>query len=164
MTLDCNTPAGQLAIAQQHEALRAACRYFNAQVAITDDTSSASVDAVLIMDGCVSAVVEVKCRMLTVQTLEQFGSLLITEQKLVDLRQAARLLCAEGFVFAYLTRDAVVAYWKICDDAGVRTLEYETKTTATKATVNGGEALRLNAFLPYNQARFFPVAHERRAT
>jgi hypothetical protein len=157
VSLDCLTLAGRASTALQHRALSAAQRHFKVDVAPTDDLSSAAVDAVLMKDGVIAGIVEVKSRRLTVEGLQAMGSLLISENKLEALRKLAPMLSAEGFVFAYLTLAQVVAWWRVCDEHGHPYFLYQTAVTRTQATVNGGVADRLNAFLPVEHAGYFRV-------
>jgi hypothetical protein len=52
-----------------------------------------------------------------------------------------------------LEKSSLVLYWKITDNEGNYCFEFEKRKQITRATVNGGIANRMNAYLPYSQAK-----------
>ena len=153
MSLDCNTPAAVAFIDAQRLVLARIAEKFGVRVIVTDDTSAAALDAVIEKNGVVAAVAEVKSRRMSFDDLERFGTYLITAEKLEQMSRAARLLCAEGFLFVHLRVDDVIVYWRVCDDVGNFCFQFERRKTETQKTVNGGIVVRMNAYLPLSEAR-----------
>ena len=105
--------AAQPFIDAQHAISRRIAGHFGVRVIPTDDTSYAEVDAVIEKDGMIAAVAEIKSRRMSLEALTHMGSALITEHKLNSMCQAARLLCAEGFLFYHLREGDALMYWQI---------------------------------------------------
>jgi len=97
------------------------------------------------------AVAEMKWRgeSLTLETLRRFGTYLITHRKLQRGRVAARLLHVPLFLIVGLA-DCTV-WWKVADADGAWCEDPDVQRTRTQATVNGGTALRWNAYLSLSQ-------------
>jgi predicted transcriptional regulator len=100
------------------------------------------------------AVAEMKCRSMT---LEEFnvrcaGELLVTFDKLVAGREAARILRVPFWVLLWLSQDRVLLRQTIADAAGEFVANFRTSNTVTAATINGGEATRCNAFVWFGNA------------
>lgn len=146
--MDILTPKGQTTVRQEEEAVAAfVARYPEFAYARTPKDKPSPVDAVLVKNGVVSAVVETKCRQLTALTLR--GSFksewLVTGQKIEDGIQVAKSLCVPYVGFLYLVPDKVLLVAKIWD--GEYKLPIRWEKTETQATVNGGLAIRVNAFI-----------------
>ena len=123
------------------------------------DGAEAPVDGILVKTGTteIFRVAEVKCRKMTMRDLfHKFdGTWLITHQKIKDLAEAARLYGVPGTGLMYLVPDKLVLAVKICDHKGQFVHDFQVKKTLTQATVNGGKAIRDNAFIPMITAAEF---------
>ena len=121
--------------------------------------SPAAVDGMLIKAGTtrIFRVAEAKCRDMTMQDLfGRFGGTwLITNSKIKALAEAAKLFGVPGTGLLYLVPDKLVLAVKICDEEGRFVHNFEVKQTLTQATVNGGTAIRDNAFIPMITAAEF---------
>ena len=89
-------------------------------------------------------------QMLTVEYLKNNGGYLISNDKLSFGQQASFSLRISFFVIVNLIYENKLLVWKITDDKGNFLDQFPRKRTKTRATVNGGEANRLNAFLQMN--------------
>lgn len=89
-------------------------------------------------------------QMLTINYLKNNGGYLITNEKLSVGQQASFMLGIPYFVIVNLIYENKLLVWKITDDKGNFLDQFPRKRTKTRATVNGGEANRLNAFLQMN--------------
>jgi hypothetical protein len=93
------------------------------------------------------AVAEIKWRgaSLTLETLRQFGTYLITYRKIQRGRVAARLLHVPLFLIVGLA-DCTV-WWKVSEADGQWCEDPDVQRTRTQRSINGGTALRWNAYL-----------------
>lgn len=149
MALDCRTPRGRSFIAQQRETARRLAAAWDASLVETGDGAAALVDALFVRGGVLVGLAEIKCRTLTLARLETFGDYLVTEQKLLA-GAALSVALRVPFVLAVRLEDAIV-WWRITDGRGRRELVWQTCRTETRATCNGGSAVRQNAYLPLGE-------------
>lgn len=102
-------------------------------------------------------VVEQKSRQMTYAQL--FGSFqgewLLTATKLTTLREAARLLHAPAIGVLYLVPDETVMVIRLSDATGVITAPIRYDRTTTPATINGGTAVRENAYIDMRDATVY---------
>lgn len=145
--LDCNTPIGQGYIATQMACLSRVETIWNCKIIPTRGESSADIDAIIIRDGVVAGVAEVKSREMSLDDLEGFGSYLITFEKLLKVRNVGMTLQVPSFVIVSLLKDNQIVYWRLSDASGNFISTMEGKITQTKATCNGGLIDRYNAYL-----------------
>tara|TARA_R100000963_G_C4638997_1_gene102744 strand:+ start:1032 stop:1514 length:483 start_codon:yes stop_codon:yes gene_type:complete len=117
----------------------------------TNKNTVAKVDGILIKDNQLSAIFESKCRNLSMMDLENYGSWLITLDKIMDGKKLSEMLCVPFIGFLYLIKDDIVMYWKITDKNGDFLFNFDVKQTKTQKTINGGEIVRSNAFLPFKK-------------
>ena len=99
----------------------------------TNKNTTAKVDGVLIKDNQLSAIFESKCRNMSMMEIDNYGS------------------CVPFIGFLYLIKDDIVMYWKITDSQGNFLFDFDVKQTQTQKTINGGQIVRTNAYLPFNK-------------
>lgn len=153
--LDINTPRGRRAAQDQARALDIVATTTGLVFAATDDTERAIVDAVAIKAGRIVAVVEVKSREMTAQTLRgAFGNRwLVTLDKIITAAQVAEALRVPLIGLLYLVPDNLVLSIRLSGKDGQLVCDYSVQKTATQATCNGGTAIRQNAFINMAAAR-----------
>lgn len=118
----------------------------------------APIDALWVRMGQCVGCSEHKVRRTSREEIRQMGdTYLITEQKLLDGAQAGSLLGVPFYVVALLMPDAMAYVWQITNAMGEPQVAWEARETKTQATCEGGEALRVNAYLPFAQAVEMPV-------
>jgi hypothetical protein len=144
--LDCLTPRGRVWIAQQRKTAREIAARWNATLIETPDDTCAAIDALFARDGVLVGLAEIKCRTLSLDELKGFGDYLITAEKL-ERGIALAAACGVSFVLIVRLADAI-GWWRVSDAAGRRCLAWQERETATRATCNGGTAVRRNAYLP----------------
>ena len=117
----------------------------------TDKNMDAKVDGIIVKNNQVSGIFESKCRDLSLMQLTDFGSWLVTLDKIMDGKQLSEMLRVPYIGFLYLIKDKIIMYWKITDKYGDFTFDFEVKKTKTQKTINGGTACRVNAYLPFKK-------------
>jgi hypothetical protein len=153
MALDINTPRGQQTLIDETKAVaifeshHPRCLYAN-----TPKKEAGDVDAVVVHldEGDVKCVVETKCRYDV--TLAQFhdeysGKWLVTFDKILKGMKLAEALRVPLYGFLYIVKDKALLMRRLWSPAKGLEAHMEIRKTKTQATVNGGEAVRDNAFL-----------------
>lgn len=160
MGLDVLTPAGQQTVRDEDRAAAIwECHNPGFRYCRTPKDSTSSVDAVITdKAGLVRGVVEAKCRYgLTERKFQaDFNNeWLVTMDKIVRGASAARMLCVPYFGFLFLVDVGVLLTRKIADSDGQFCVPFRCDNTATRKTVNGGEAHRANAYIDMTACRIF---------
>lgn len=154
MALDCTTRRGRFAIVHQLSILTACAKAWDAQFVETPHDRESPVDALFTRRGRVVSVAEVRSRCddangggcaLSLADLRGMGSYLVTFDKLVKGRVLSAALCVP-YVLIVGLKDRIV-YWTVTDAKGEWLVPLATRRTKTRATVNGGSAVRMNAYL-----------------
>ena len=155
--MDILTEKGQKSLMYEREMLDK-IRYFmcdthkrNSQVIETNKDMDAKIDGMVTTDGELSAIFESKCRDLSLMELKNFGSWLVTFDKIMDGKRLSEMLRVPYIGFLYLLKDKIVMYWKITDKHGKFLFDFEIKNTKTQKTINGGSIIRTNAYLPFKK-------------
>ena len=144
MTLDCRTPVGELWVARQSALTRILA------VALRTD----AIETLFSRAGVLAAVAEIKCRDLSYDQLLQYGSYLITDDKIQRGRRIAAELAVPFFLFVGLRTDQRIVYWQLADADGVMTTTTTVRVTDTKRTCNDATPIvRANAYLALDTMR-----------
>jgi hypothetical protein len=151
-SLDVNSPKGQKTLIEERRAYEIFTHNFpDYLIATTPKELEADIDAVLIKVDTKSivAIIETKCRQFNMQTLlNEFGNeWLITQAKVDKCQFLSRSLKVTTYGFLYLVPDDVLLAIRIVDNCGNILPKIRTAKTETQATVNGGTALRVNAYI-----------------
>jgi hypothetical protein len=155
--LDINTPKGRAAAVDQERAAYIVFRDANTTFYPTDDHGAAKVDGIIVRNGFIQGVVEIKSRNMRLsQLLTEFRSeWLLTMEKLEDIARASALLGAPGYGLLYLVPDHKVLAARLSDKDGVIVCNYRIDRTLTQATCNGGCATRDNAFISMEHSKIY---------
>ena len=117
----------------------------------------ATVDRLFLKEGSTEAVgvAEVKCRDISLSQLREYGSYLVSANKIKALETTATLFGVPSGIIMHPMRETppCVVYFPIADAWGKPLWEGEVKSTVTKATCNGGTAVRENAYLSLSGAK-----------
>lgn len=148
--LDVLTPAGKVTLQQELTAYAIFERHHPGYtIKHTDKDKPEPFDGRIMLGGKVMALVETKCRA-DVDFYEfqarYRNRWLITERKLKFAAACAERERVPLYGFLYIVRGQVLMVKRLTDARG-NLVEHETKVTQTQATVNGGLAERLNAFI-----------------
>ena len=150
MTLDINTPRGQNTLPHEQMAYQIFQAHHEAYtIKHTDKAKAEPYDGWIMHAGKPVALVETKCRAdVNYYEFRQDykNRWLITEAKLNVAACCARRERLPLYGFLYFVHGQVLLKIKLANSAGVL-LEHDTKRTRTQATVNGGEAWRVNGFV-----------------
>lgn len=148
--MDILTPKGQQTRRQEEKALTLFRETFRGFDFIeTPKDTPADIDGIITSNGRMISCVEVKCRNMTMDTLvKEFGKKwLITADKIDRCVNIASSLGIDFRGFLYLVPEKmllIVPIWSY--DKGY-TCRIDREVTETQATVNGGTALRENAYI-----------------
>jgi hypothetical protein len=130
----------------------------------TPKGTPALIDAVLTNKNSseLLGVAETKCRYDLV-SLEQFqanykNEWLVTWSKVSNAINIATSLGVPCVGFLYLVKPKVLLAQRLSDNDGRLAAEVRLSTTSTQATINGGRAMRTNAFISMADAKIFSVA------
>lgn len=165
MRLDVLTTRGQETL--EHEARAAEIwRHHRPHVAYlhTPKDQPATVDALLATpDDCIVGIVEQKSRDMSVDRLIAWRcEWLVTLEKIRAASRICAALRVPLFGFLYLIPDDTLIVRRICDVDGQPIARIRTERTTTRATVNGGTAQRVNAFVDMSGASSFTIHAEGR--
>lgn len=154
--MDILTPKGRKTREQEKEALTLFREIFrDFEIIETPKHLPADIDGLIVRDGTLIAGIEVKCRNMTIRELrEDYSSRwLITADKIDRGVAVCKSLGIDFRGFLYLVPDhmlLIVPIWSY-EKGYVADIEYEN--SKTQATVNGGTAFRLNAFVDVSGAK-----------
>jgi len=164
--LDINTPRGQETLADEKKAAEAFEREYGWRYIHTPKVRASKIDAILLNEqseiaGVVLASARYECSIDKFMT-EWDAEWLLTWRKLAVAARVARDLQVMLFGFLYVVDDRLLLIKRLYDPMRpVRTArwlaQFRLDRTETKATVNGGRAVRLNAFVNIEQATRLPV-------
>jgi len=155
--MDILTKKGQRSLEYEREMLDVIRQHIcnkhkeNSFIVETDKDMDAKVDGMIIKENQLSGVFESKCRNLSLMQLINFGSWLITLDKVMDGKRLSEMLRVPFFGFLYLIKDKIIMYWKITDKHGNFLFDFDVKNTRTQKTINGGSIIRTNAYLPFKK-------------
>ena len=153
--MDILTPKGQKTVREEDEAVALfESKYHEYMYARTPKDRPCPVDAVITNATGVSGVVECKCRQMTLATLSTVFNWewLVTGAKLTDGIAVAKALGVPFVGFLYLVPDKRLLIQKIWEPDAGYAVPIRWQETETQATVNGGLAKRVNAFISMKQA------------
>ena len=157
MSLDINTARGQETARQELDAAGLFERSFPGVTYIhTPKRKPADYDSVLVKNGSIIAVVAMRCcAKYDLETFRssRFGtSLLISFHKLLKGVDAARINCVPFTVMVYFPTDRALLCQRVWEPEYGFKVGFRVEKTKTQATVNGGEAIRDNAYIDMDGA------------
>jgi len=150
--LDINTKKGQESLRHEREMLERIEGSMKVKLVETDKDKDAKCDGVIIHNDKIGGIFESKCRNMNYMELLKHGSWLITLQKILDGQTLSKMLRVPFLGFLYLIPDQMIFYWKITDNMGDFNFGFDVRRTSTQRTINGGRALRTNAYLPMDRS------------
>lgn len=156
--MDILTPRGQ----ETREQERAAIELFRAlnpsfSFIETPKDKPVHIDGFIVQQNVILAAVETKCRTCTVETFRgQFNNeWLLTRAKFDTAAFHAALLYVPLVGFLYLVPSKVLLVKKLWHPVTGFSTGIRNEETRTQATVNGGTAVRLNAFIDMTDAKIY---------
>jgi len=156
--MDINSPKGQKSLLDERRMAKWLEEKFKLQYIETPKNFPASIDAMLVKGGEMKGIVETKCRYKL--TLENFNTTfeskwLITWAKVQTAITIASSLGVPCVGFLYLVDENILLSQKISEPDGKLSVNISLSTTETQATINGGLAVRTNAFIDMRKAKVF---------
>lgn len=151
--MDCRTPKGKEYIRLQNETKRHLQKLGYHIFNIFGDESPSDIVIARPIDGelTIVGVGEIKVREtvagspISIQYVKDNGYL-ITESKITEGLKTGYVLNCPFYVIVNLLPEKKILIWKL-------DFEYETRTTQTQKSCNGGIAERVNAFLPFDKCK-----------
>lgn len=154
--MDILTSKGQKTRQQEERAIELWLKKFPAYSYVqTPKDKPALVDAVLSVNGVMMAVVETKCREMSFAKFSEKykGEWLVTHEKLIKAADIASAMHVPLVGFLYLVEDDMLLHKKLWEPETGWLCSMSIRLTYTQATVNGGRALRSNAFIDMRDAK-----------
>jgi len=154
--MDILTPKGLETLAQEREAISLFLQSFPGFEFIeTPKDTPADIDGFITKNGTIISGVEVKCRNMTVDVLDTKYKYqwLVTADKLDRGVSVCERLGTDFRGFLYLVPDKMLFIVPIFSYKDGWLIEPEYEMTKTQATVNGGHAERLNAYVDVSKAK-----------
>ena len=145
MSLDINSPKGQKSLQEEIRMLKYISECCDIKIKITKKDLPLPYDGIIIKNDLIVGIFESKNRNMTLEEMENFGSWLITYEKLEKCRIVASKMKVPFYGFLGLEKSKLIMYWKISDENGKYLFNFKHFHTTTQATINGGEAYRDNA-------------------
>ena len=160
--MDINTPRGQETLVDERVVAMWAEREFGVRYVETPKGQPATVDAIITDTHAqeIRAVVETKCRYDV--DLDGFrrryrSEWLVTWDKIDKAMTLAQGLGVPLVGFLYLPSSRALLMVRISHPDGRLAVPIRLQTTETRATVNGGRAVRTNAFIDLSSAKAYRV-------
>ena len=157
--MDILTPKGQKTLEDEHWAaqiwLKANPSFEYVQ---TPKDAPAAVDALLVKNNVIRAVVEVKCRYdmtLNELLIDREGRWLVTFEKLLRGKTLSEFLCVPFLGFIYLVQDRTLLVTTLTNDRGDFIADMRITERMTQATVNGGEKRRTVALVDLSNSKVY---------
>lgn len=153
--MDILTAKGQETVEQEQQAIRIfEENYYFHRFIHTAKNKPIAFDGMVVEGNDLQAIVEVKCRQMTESEFRtRFeAEWLVTYDKILRCAEAAKVIGVPLVGWLYLVPDKVLLMKTIADDKG-NIIDLKTEETKTQATVNGGSATRLNAFINMSAAK-----------
>lgn len=157
--LDINSPRGQKTLGDEARCVSIIeAAYPGWSVAFTPKETSAAVDGVILQNGITRAIIEQKSRYDV--SLDEFinryrNQWLVTFDKIVKARGIAEAFCVPLVGLLYIVRDDKVLAQTLWRPQDGWTVSFTVKKTETQRSVNGGIALRDNAYIDMSKAKAF---------
>lgn len=149
--MDIKTPKGRITLEQEARAARIYESNFpGVTYSHTPKDEAAKVDAFLTEGNQITAVIETKCRSdMTVKDLRgpRGNRLLVTEDKIQTGKMISKSCFIPFYLFLYFTREDRLLVQEITGKNGLWSTEFYSMATPTQGTVNGGTAVRDNAYI-----------------
>ena len=150
--MDILTEKGQQSLKHERVMLEIIKNKYNFDIIETAKDQPALCDGFIVKDGIIIGLFESKCRNATLKDLKKWDSWLVTYKKIDGLAWLSSKLRVPAVGFLYSIPDGIVLRWKITDKEGNYLFEPIVKNTKTQRSINGGEAMRENAYLPMKYA------------
>ena len=154
IVLDINTPRGQRSLVYERRAASIIKSHWDCGYVKTPPDKMGVIDAVIVRDDLAVAVCETKARDVSLDLLrnEYRNQWLVTLNKVLQSVDVAKLMCVEFWGFVYLIPDDVVLRIKIWSPEDRWLVPFRVEKTRTPAGINGGEAMRDNAYIDMTNA------------
>ncbi len=158
LMLDINTPKGQEALSHEHECVEMFCNlYPQYKFLETNKRQPAAIDGFFYLhkNQWVDCAVEVKTRNMTSEQLvcDYGNEWLVSYDKILKGQKVSELICCPFVGMLYLIPDKTILTVRLTDNRGKFLIDFDVRKTKTSASINGGEVVKENAFIPMDKAK-----------
>jgi hypothetical protein len=153
--MDILTPKGQETLAHEAEAIALFERdYHFHRFLHTAKHKPLAFDGMVLEGDDLQAIVEIKCRNMTEKQFRNThqAEWLVTHDKILRCAAAAKIIGVPLSGWLYLVPDKVLLMRRLADAEG-NIVDMRLDRTTTQATVNGGSATRVNAYIDMSKAK-----------
>jgi hypothetical protein len=161
--VDILTEKGRVSLNDEQTLAKWLEKNFSLKYIQTPKDTPALVDAIVTNKNSseLLGVAETKCRY-DIASLEQFqtnykNEWLVTWSKVNNAINIATSMGVPCVGFLYLVKPRVLLTQKLSDNTGRLAVDVRLSTTSTQATINGGIALRTNAFINMAGAKIYTM-------
>lgn len=161
--MDILTEKGRVSLNDEQTLAKWLEKNFSLKYIQTPKDTPALVDAIVTNKNSseLLGVAETKCRY-DIASLEQFqtnykNEWLVTWSKVNNAINIATSMGVPCVGFLYLVKPRVLLTQKLSDNTGRLAVDVRLSTTSTQATINGGIALRTNAFINMAGAKIYTM-------
>ena len=146
--MDILTEKGQQSLKKENEMLGIIKSKYGVDIIETHKDKPALCDGFTVRNGIITGIFESKCRNNTLQDFNEWGSWIVTYDKIDGLAWMSSILCVPAIGFLYLIPEKTILTWTITDNEGNYLFDFKVDKTITQRTINGGKIERENAYLP----------------
>ena len=152
--MNATTPKGREALAWAEDGLRAIeTKFPNVRFERFADESPADVDGVVVERGIVTGIYEVKARLMSIKQFDVYKrEWLVSYSKIQRGVTLSKMLHVKMVGVLVLVSDKTVLVQTLVDSEGEIIVPMRIERTATQKCINGGAAVRANAFIDMNKA------------
>ncbi len=149
--LDINTEKGQVAAKRQKGVEARLSKILGYELISTPIKGNGVIDGFFHDNLEIHGIFEIKCRGNSYEQFKEWGTWLVTEEKVNKIKSLSKDLNVPGY-FIVETKDRVLLIFHVTNNRGKLLLPFKSDKTFTQATVNGGFANRQNAFFKISDA------------
>jgi len=125
----------------------------NHDLAFATTEKYARLDGILMKNNLIHRVAEVKVRWMSLNALRNFGSYLITYDKLIAGQQASMAFSAPFVILLYLVESDNICSIKMTNEKGQFITSFTKQNETTYYDMNGGRIERVNAYVSLHRLK-----------
>ena len=152
--MDILTPVGQETLKHESHMLDRIRFIWNKNIIETDKDTPAVCDGFINQSNDLKGLFESKCRDMSIDKLKEYGSWLISWEKVYKCSWLSKHICTPFYGFLYLIPSDIILTWQITDNTGKPMFEIKKEERETQRSCNGGTKIDHVALLPVEYASY----------